>query len=78
VGYALLFDISERIVRIRYRRFGTTYRILLQVSKIQEAFDFFHLLTLENKIDVLSRSSVKNYNYMLRNQRRTRILIKMI
>jgi hypothetical protein len=32
---ALVWDITQRIVVIYYRRFGTTYRSLIQDSRIQ-------------------------------------------
>jgi hypothetical protein len=56
VRHALLFDIADRAVGFRFRRFGTTKRIHLQVSKIQEAKNCSDFLTLEEKIDVLSRN----------------------
>jgi hypothetical protein len=59
VRYAILFDISERIVGLRYRRFGTIYRILLKGRDIQKAKDFFDFLSFENGIDILSRNFKK-------------------
>ena len=56
---ALFCDITQRFVINPYRRFGTTYRIHLQV--------FFWYLTLENGIDMLSRNVGRNYHYTLRN-----------
>ena len=56
VRYALLFDIADRIVGFHYRRFGTTYRIHLDVQEIQEKKDFFDFFIFEDGIDELSRN----------------------
>ena len=56
VRYALLCDIAERTVGFCYQHFGTTYMIHFEWSKIQEDKNSFDYLTLENRIDVLSRN----------------------
>ena len=47
---ALFCIFTQSIVVIPYRRFGTTYRHHIQVSKNQE------VLTLEDGTDILSRN----------------------
>ena len=51
--------ITQRMVVIRHRRLGTTFRSHLQLHGF---------LTLEGKTDRLSRNVRKNYHYTLRNR----------
>jgi hypothetical protein len=55
----VLLDITQRVVVISYRRFGTTYRPHLDL--------LVPVLSLEDGTGRLSRKSVRNYYYMLRN-----------
>jgi hypothetical protein len=52
---ALFWDITQRIVVIPYRRFGTTYRSYLYVSRNPRIGIQAGLLTLEDGTDRLSR-----------------------
>jgi hypothetical protein len=53
---ALLWDITQRVVTIPFRRFGTTYLSHLQWPKI---------LTLEDMTDRLARKVGKEIHYTL-------------
>jgi len=72
---ALFWVITQRIVAIPYRRFGTTYRSHLQGQEIQ----LFFLISWPMKIGGTGcpETSVRNYHYTLRNnpeERRSHLL----
>ena len=61
---ALLWDIKQRRVAVSYRRFGTTYWSLLQVSRSPRRMD---CLTLEDGTVGCPETLVRNYHSTLRN-----------
>jgi hypothetical protein len=61
-----LWVITQRTVVILHRRFGTTYLVCLQVSKIHEKVFFLDFLTLEDVTDSFPETSVRNYHHTLR------------
>ena len=56
VRYAILFDIVNRILRFNYQRFGTTYWIHLEESRIRKAKYFFDFFIFEVRIAGFSRN----------------------
>jgi hypothetical protein len=69
---ALFWDVTQRLVVIVYRRFGTTYRSLLQGLKAKKKSPrkklfLLGLLTLEDEKNMLSQKSTNNYYATLSN-----------
>ena len=71
VRTVLFWIITQRVVVIPYRSFGTTYRSYLQVSRIQR----IEFLTPEDGIDGLSERSVLKYQYSLSNNSESAFLM---
>jgi hypothetical protein len=70
LSIAPFWIIKQRVVVIRYRRFGTTCRSLLRGSKVQKWF-----WILDSKMGPIGcpETSVKNYHYSLCNNSEERI-----
>ena len=68
---ALFWAVTQRVVVIPYLRFGTPYRSHLQGR-------FLGFLTLADGTDRLPRTSVRNYQYSLRNnpEKRSSLLLR--
>ena len=66
---AFFWAITQRVVVIPYRRFGTTYRYYLQRSRIQEEspLPFLDFLPLKMGPVGCPETSVMDYHYSLRN-----------
>jgi len=66
MGIALFWFITQRLVVISYRRFGTTYRSHLKGSGIQKETILDSLTPKVGRIGY-PETSVRNYHYSLRN-----------
>ena len=70
VRNTLFWPITQRVVVITCRRFGTTYRFRLQVSTMQEFFNIQFLNSRPLKMGPICcpETSVRNYHYTLRSR----------